>query len=55
MHTISSMSMVIYHRVLVPHTQNYTCKNPNCSTHKNPLTKDSVFYKERNSYKLTYI
>lgn len=40
---------------LFPHTQNYTCKNPNCSTHKNPLTKDSVFYKERNSYKLTYI
>ena len=39
---------------LLPHTHDYTCKNPNCITHKNPKLKDSVFYKN-NSYKPTYI
>lgn len=40
---------------LLPHTKDYNCKNNNCSTHKNEALKDSVFYKERNSYKLNYI
>lgn len=40
---------------LMPHTHDYTCKNPNCITHKNPAIKDSIFYREKNSYKLNYI
>lgn len=40
---------------LLPHTHDYTCKNPSCITHKNSALKDSVFYREKNSYKLNYI
>jgi len=40
---------------LLPHTHDYTCKNPTCSTHKNPELKDSVFIREKNSYNLNYI
>lgn len=40
---------------LLPHTHDYTCKNPSCITHKNPSLKDSVFYREKNSYKLNYV
>jgi len=40
---------------LLPHTHDYTCKNPNCPTHKNPELKDSVFIREKNSYNLNYI
>ena len=40
---------------LLPHTRDYTCKNPDCTTHKNPVSKDSVFYKENTSYKANYI
>lgn len=40
---------------LLPHTHDYICKNPNCITHKNNELKDSVFYKEKSSYKVKYI
>lgn len=40
---------------LLPHTHDYTCKNPSCVTHKNPSLKDSVFYREKNTYKLNYV
>lgn len=40
---------------LLPHTHDYTCKNPSCITHKNPALKDSVFLRDRNSYKVNYI
>ena len=40
---------------LLPHTHDYTCKNPSCITHKDYKLKDSVFYKDRNSYKVNYI
>jgi hypothetical protein len=40
---------------LLPHTHDYTCKNPSCITHKNPDLKDSVFLREKSSYKLNYI
>lgn len=39
----------------LPHTHDYTCKNPNCITHKKPELKDSVFLREKNSFKLNYI
>ena len=40
---------------LLPHTHDYTCKNLSCITHKLPDKKDSIFYKEKNSYKVNYI
>lgn len=40
---------------LLPHTHDYTCKNPSCITHKNNTLKDSVFFRDKNSYKLNYI
>jgi hypothetical protein len=40
---------------LLPHTQDYVCKNPECATHKNAKLKDAVFYKEKNSYNINYI
>jgi hypothetical protein len=40
---------------LLPHTRDYICKNQNCLTHKNSDIKDSVFYKDKNSYKVNYI
>lgn len=39
----------------LPHTQDYTCKNPSCITHKNTSLKNAVFFKEKNSYKPNYI
>jgi hypothetical protein len=40
---------------LLPHTQDYICKNPECATHKNTKLRDAVFYKEKNSYNINYI
>jgi hypothetical protein len=40
---------------LLPHTHDYTCKNPSCLTHQNIDLKDAVFLREKNSYKLNYI
>ena len=40
---------------LLPHTHDYTCKNPSCITHKNPTVKDAVFFREKSSFKLNYI
>lgn len=40
---------------LLPHTHDYTCKNPSCITHKNPSLKDAVFFKEKSSYRVNYI
>ncbi len=40
---------------LLPHTHDYTCKNPSCITHKDTKQKNAVFYKERGSYKVNYI
>lgn len=40
---------------ILPRTHDYTCKNPNCITHKNIKSKEAVFYKEKNTFKVTYI
>lgn len=40
---------------LLPHTKDYICKNPSCITHKNKDLKDSVFYRDKNTFKLNYI
>jgi len=40
---------------LLPHTKDYNCKNPSCITHKNENIKDSVFYRDKNTFKLNYI
>jgi hypothetical protein len=40
---------------ILPHTHDYTCKNPTCISHKDLKIKDAIFYKDRNSYKVNYI
>lgn len=40
---------------LLPHTRDYTCKNPSCITHKKHEMKDAVFLRDKDSYKLNYI
>jgi hypothetical protein len=40
---------------ILPRTHDYTCRNPNCITHKDIKRKESVFYKEKNSFKVNYI
>ena len=37
------------------HTHDYSCKNPKCITHAKPDVRDSVFFKEKSSYKPVYI
>jgi hypothetical protein len=40
---------------LLPHTHNYTCKNPKCITHEKEELKDCIFIHDTNTYKLIYI
>ena len=40
---------------LLPRTRDYVCKNPSCITHKQSDLTNSVFYKDKNSYKVNYI
>ncbi len=39
----------------LPHTHDYTCKNPSCITHKSSNLKDAIFYKDKGSFKPIYI
>ena len=39
----------------LPRTRDYSCKNVNCVTHKNPKEKEAVFLRIPKSYNLTYI
>lgn len=40
---------------ILPRTHDYSCKNPNCITHKDTKRKEAVFFKEKNSFKVNYI
>jgi hypothetical protein len=40
---------------ILPRTHDYICKNPNCITHKQTNKKESVFFKEKDSFKVNYI
>jgi hypothetical protein len=46
---------LLFNDPLYPHTHDYSCKNPKCETHKKPNLKDSIFYRNKNSYKVNYI
>ena len=37
---------------ILPRTHDYNCKNPNCITHKDKSKKESVFFKEKNSFRV---
>ena len=39
----------------LPFSKKYNCINQNCSTHKNPITKNAVFYRFNNTYTIRYI
>lgn len=40
---------------ILPRTKDYICKNPNCTTHKNPALKEAVYYRDENSLTLNYL
>lgn len=40
---------------ILPRTHDYSCKNPNCITHKKTDSKEAIFYKEKDSFKVKYI
>ena len=39
----------------LPRTKDYTCKNESCVTHKKPNLKEAVFYRDNDTYNLSYI
>jgi hypothetical protein len=43
------------HDSTLPRTVRYICKNSKCSSHKDPLKREAVFFRLENSYKLRYI
>ena len=40
---------------ILPRTHDYSCKNPNCITHKDTKKKEAVFIKDKDSFKIIYI
>lgn len=40
---------------LLPHRNDYICKNISCLSHKQPELKDYIFYKDKNLYKVNHI
>ena len=40
---------------ILPRTRDYNCKNINCITHKKQELKESVFFKDKLTYKLNYV
>ena len=40
---------------ILPRTKDYTCKNINCITHKDETNKEAVYYRDNDSYNVTYI
>ena len=39
---------------IYPRTRDYSCKNVNCITHKDETNKESVFFREKDSYLTNY-
>lgn len=52
--TIEKNNILVNDPVL-PRTKDYICKNVNCITHKDKSKKESVFYRDTDSYQLNYI
>jgi DNA-directed RNA polymerase subunit M/transcription elongation factor TFIIS len=40
---------------IYPRTRDYNCKNINCITHKDETNKESVFFREKDSYLTNYV
>jgi hypothetical protein len=40
---------------ILPRTHDYICKNNKCLTHKNKESKEAVFYRHKDSFKMIYI
>jgi hypothetical protein len=43
------------HDKTLPFSKKYNCINKECSTHKNPIIKNAVFYRLNNTYTVRYI
>ncbi len=39
----------------LPRTHDYTCRNPNCITHKDKTRKEAVWIRDKNSYHVNFI
>lgn len=48
------ISHYVYDNTL-PRTRAYTCLNEKCISHKDPSKKEALFFRNKNSYKLTYM
>lgn len=46
---------IIFSNPILPRTRDYTCKNINCISHKDDSKKEAVFYKDKQTYNLTYL
>ena len=46
---------LIFNNPILPRTRDYTCKNINCISHKDNSKKEAVFYKDKQTYNLTYL
>ena len=48
-------NMILAQDPALPRTKDYSCKNLNCITHQDKKSKEAVFYREPNSFKLNYL
>jgi DNA-directed RNA polymerase subunit M/transcription elongation factor TFIIS len=46
---------LLFMNPIYPRTKDFTCKNINCITHKDPKNKEAVFFREKDSYLTNYI
>lgn len=46
---------IMINNPILSRTKDYTCKNLECETHKNPHKKEAVFYHEGNNLEVKYI
>lgn len=40
---------------ILPRTTNYVCNNDKCITHKKPLLKEAMFFRDQNNYNIIYL
>jgi len=45
----------IIYDTIKPRTRNYICPNPKCESQKNYEKREAIFYRNDNTYKITYI
>lgn len=51
----SDDNKLLYLNPIFPRTQNYSCKNINCISHKDTTNKEAIFFREKDSYLTNYV